>query len=78
MNAVLEYLSAHHERILEELIELAAIPSVSTDPAHGGDMHAAASWVAHALEAAGPFTVRTIPTDATRWCTANGSARPAS
>ena len=63
MNAVLEYLSAHHERILEELIELAAIPSVSTDPAHGGDMHAAASWVAHALEAAGPFTVRTIPTD---------------
>jgi acetylornithine deacetylase/succinyl-diaminopimelate desuccinylase-like protein len=59
---VLEHLAAHHDRILAELIEFAAIPSVSTDPAHAVDMRAAASWVAHALEAAGPFTVRTIDT----------------
>jgi acetylornithine deacetylase/succinyl-diaminopimelate desuccinylase-like protein len=62
VNQVLEHLAAHHDRILAELIEFAAIPSVSTDPAHAVDMRAAASWVAHALEAAGPFTVRTIDT----------------
>jgi len=62
MHAVLEHLASRHERILAELIEFAAIPSVSTDPAHESDMRAAASWVAQALEAAGPFTVRTIPT----------------
>jgi acetylornithine deacetylase/succinyl-diaminopimelate desuccinylase-like protein len=59
---VLAHLEAHHDRILTELIEFAAIPSVSTDPAHAADMSAAARWVAVALERAGPFTVRTIPT----------------
>lgn len=60
--AVLAELERRHERILAELIELAAIPSVSTDPAHSADVHAAAAWVAAKLEAAGPFTVRTIAT----------------
>ena len=59
---VLAYLEANHDRILGELIEFAAIPSVSTDPAHDADVRAAALWVAAALERAGPFTVRTIPT----------------
>ena len=59
---VLAYLEANHARILAELIEFAAIPSVSTDPAHAGDVNAAARWVAAALTRAGPFTVRTIPT----------------
>lgn len=59
---VLEHLAAHHERILAELVDFAAIPSVSTDPAHAADMRAAASWVARALASAGPFTVRTIAT----------------
>ena len=62
VNAVLEHLASQHDRILAELIEFAMIPSVSTDPAHAADMQAAASWVAHSLECAGPFTVRTIPT----------------
>jgi acetylornithine deacetylase/succinyl-diaminopimelate desuccinylase-like protein len=62
VNAVLEYLASQHDRILAELMEFAAIPSVSTDPAHAADMRAAASWVANALEFAGPFDVRTIPT----------------
>jgi acetylornithine deacetylase/succinyl-diaminopimelate desuccinylase-like protein len=59
---VLAYLQANHDRILGELIEFAAIPSVSTDPAHAADVNAAALWVADALARAGPFTVRTIPT----------------
>ena len=59
---VLARLETQHDRILAELVEFAAIPSVSTDPAHRADVHAAAAWVAAKLEAAGPFTVRTIPT----------------
>ena len=60
--AVLAHLEAAHDRILAELVEFAAIPSVSTDPAHLADVHAAAAWVAAKLKAAGPFTVKTIPT----------------
>jgi acetylornithine deacetylase/succinyl-diaminopimelate desuccinylase-like protein len=48
--------------ILDELIEFASIPSVSTDPAHAADITAAAQWVARKLAAAGPISVRTIPT----------------
>ncbi len=59
---VLAHLKTHHDRILDELIEFATIPSVSTDPAHAADMRAAATWVADALAAAGPLTVRTIDT----------------
>jgi acetylornithine deacetylase/succinyl-diaminopimelate desuccinylase-like protein len=59
---VLAHLKANHERILAELVEFAAIPSVSTDPAHAADIVAAARWVAARLAAAGPITVRTIPT----------------
>ena len=59
---VLAHLAARHDRILAELVDFAAIPSVSTDPAHAADMDAAARWVAAALEAAGPFAVRTLAT----------------
>ena len=59
---VLARLEAGHDRILAELIEFASIPSVSTDPAHAADVHAAAAWVAAKLTAAGPFTVKTMPT----------------
>ena len=59
---VLQALRDAHERTLDELIEFAAIPSVSTDPAHAADMLAAAEWVATKLRAAGPISVRTIPT----------------
>jgi acetylornithine deacetylase/succinyl-diaminopimelate desuccinylase-like protein len=59
---VLEHLASQHDRVLAELLDFAAIPSVSTDPVHAADMRAAARWVARALEAAGPFTVRTIET----------------
>ena len=59
---VLAHLEAGHDRILAELIEFASIPSVSTDPAHLPDVHAAAAWVAAKLAAAGPFAVRVMPT----------------
>ena len=59
---VLATLRANHQRILSELVEFAAIPSVSTDPAHAADMTAAAQWVATKLEFAGPIAVRTIAT----------------
>ena len=59
---VLAHLEAGHDRILAELVEFAAIPSVSTDPAHAADMQKAAEWVAAKLAAAGPLNVRTIAT----------------
>jgi acetylornithine deacetylase/succinyl-diaminopimelate desuccinylase-like protein len=62
LDPVLAHLAAGHDRILDELIEFASIPSVSTDPAHAADVRAAADWVAHQLKRAGPFTVRIMPT----------------
>jgi acetylornithine deacetylase/succinyl-diaminopimelate desuccinylase-like protein len=58
----LEYLSAHRDGILGELIEFARIPSVSADPDHREDMARAAEWVAARLREAGPIAVRTIAT----------------
>jgi acetylornithine deacetylase/succinyl-diaminopimelate desuccinylase-like protein len=62
LETVLSALRDAHDRILGELIEFAAIPSVSTDPAHAGDMVRAAAWVAAQLAAAGPIAVRTMET----------------
>jgi acetylornithine deacetylase/succinyl-diaminopimelate desuccinylase-like protein len=59
---VLAALKTNHDKILASLIEFAAIPSVSTDPAHAADVQAAARWVAAALAAAEPLNVRTIET----------------
>jgi acetylornithine deacetylase/succinyl-diaminopimelate desuccinylase-like protein len=59
---VLAHLRTNHDRIFSKLVEFAAIPSVSTDPAHAADIDRAARWVATELAAAGPFTVRSLPT----------------
>ena len=59
---VLSHLRAHRDGILGKLIEFASIPSVSTDPGHAADIDRAARWVAAELAAAGPLTVRTLPT----------------
>ena len=67
---VLAHLEARREAILEELIAFASIASVSAAPSHGRDIQAAARWVANALEAAGPLTVRVI---ATPWSRQAGS-----
>ena len=60
---VLAALRARHDGILSDLIEFASISSVSTDPAHAADVAAACDWVAGHLSAAGPLSVRIIPTE---------------
>ena len=62
IETVLTQLEENHDRVLAELIAFAAIPSVSTDPAHAADVRAAAQWVANALSSAGPLAVRAIAT----------------
>lgn len=62
LDQVLALLKAQHHVILQELIEFASIPSVSTDPAHATDVQRAAEFVTSRLTAAGPLTVRTIAT----------------
>ena len=59
---VLAHLRANHDRVFDKLVEFASIPSVSTDPAHAADIDRAARWVAAEVAAAGPFTMRTLPT----------------
>jgi acetylornithine deacetylase/succinyl-diaminopimelate desuccinylase-like protein len=59
---VLKHLRANHDQIFSKLVEFASIPSVSTDPAHAADLDRAARWVAAEVAAAGPFTLRTLPT----------------
>jgi len=61
-DAVLAHLRNDRDRVLARLVEFASIPSVSTDPAHAADVERAARWVADEVAAAGPFTVRLMPT----------------
>ena len=42
-----------HEALFAELAELIAIPSVSADPAHAGDVRRAAEWVSARISSAG-------------------------
>ncbi|HEY1316620.1 MAG TPA: M20/M25/M40 family metallo-hydrolase [Gaiella sp.] len=42
-----------HDALVAELSELIAIPSVSADPAHAGDLARAAEWVADRIRGAG-------------------------
>lgn len=60
--SAIDRLVEEHDRVLEELIEFASIPSVSTDPAHAADVVRAAEWVAAKLASVGQISVRTIPT----------------
>ncbi len=54
------FVSRERERLLRELSEFLAIPSVSTLPAHAGDCRAAAEWLARDLERLGCPMVRLI------------------
>ncbi|MEZ4719234.1 MAG: M20/M25/M40 family metallo-hydrolase [Caldilineaceae bacterium] len=60
--SVYDYLRAHEARTVAELIEFAAIPSVSTDPAYADGMAAAAAWVAGQLTRAGMDNVQILST----------------
>jgi acetylornithine deacetylase/succinyl-diaminopimelate desuccinylase-like protein len=58
---VAAYLDANRERVLEELLALLRIPSVSTDPRRAADVARAADFVADALRRAG-LEARVHPT----------------
>ena len=45
----MNYYRENHERYLAELKDLLRIPSISTDPAHAGDVRRAAEWIASDL-----------------------------
>lgn len=52
----------HHQRYLDELVELVSIPSVSTDPAAKPAMAQAANWVADQLRRLDFENVQVFPT----------------
>lgn len=58
-----QYLEQNRERRQAELMELLSIPSVSTVPAHAGDVRAAVEWAANRLKAAGLEHVGVHETD---------------
>ncbi len=58
---VLTFIKEHREQSVERLMELLAIPSVSTDSAHAGEIEAAAAWVQHHLADTG-LHAQTLPT----------------
>src|ERR1700761_8714989 len=58
---VQEYVHANRQRLLDELLDLLRIPSISTLPEHKGDVARAAQFVADQLKAAGMENVEVIP-----------------
>ncbi len=61
--AALEYAHAHKADFLNDLKEVVAIPSVSTDLQHVPDMQRTAAWVADRLRKLGIEKVVVMPTD---------------
>jgi acetylornithine deacetylase/succinyl-diaminopimelate desuccinylase-like protein len=61
-DAARAYSRQHGERFVAELFELLRIPSMSADPAHAGDIQAAAAWLAASLTATGAQNVAVMPT----------------
>jgi acetylornithine deacetylase/succinyl-diaminopimelate desuccinylase-like protein len=57
-----QYSREHVDRFQQELFELIRIPSVGGDPAHAGDVHRAADWLAEHLHALGLESARVMPT----------------
>jgi len=62
MDKIIAYLRSQRQQHLAELFQLLRIPSVSTEPAHAGDVAACSQHVAEALRAAGLSTVEILPT----------------
>jgi acetylornithine deacetylase/succinyl-diaminopimelate desuccinylase-like protein len=62
-DAVIQYIDANSDRFLDELKEYLRIPSISTDPAHAGDVSRCAEWLADHLRNIGIETVEIHPTD---------------
>ena len=78
LDDILTQLDAGLDAALDRLLRFLEIPSISTDPAHAGDVRAAASWLAAELEELG-FAVRIHDTPGHPMVTARsepGGARP--
>lgn len=58
----IEYAHQNQERFLNNLKQLASIPSVSTNPDHKPDMQKAAEWIANYLRELGMDHVQVMPT----------------
>ncbi len=62
MEKVLPYIEANKERYIKELTEFLAIPSVSSQKDHDGDMMKCAQWVADQMRTIGMESVQILPT----------------
>lgn len=62
MTDAYDYAHQHRERFLQQLIDLARIPSVGTDPAHDANTRRAAQWLADDMRSIGLDTVETLAT----------------
>lgn len=60
--AALQYAHQSQEKFLSAYKEILSIPSISTDPAHAGDVHLAAEWLVSQLRALGMQKVQIFPT----------------
>jgi acetylornithine deacetylase/succinyl-diaminopimelate desuccinylase-like protein len=62
-SGIRDYVTEHADAFRRDLEAWLAIPSVSADPAHRGDVQASADWLAAACRAAGFPSVEVWPTD---------------
>lgn len=60
--SALEYASTHHDDFLNKLKEFAAIPSISTESAHAGDIARAAEWLKGRLSVLGATKTQILET----------------
>lgn len=61
-NEALQYAHEHQQHFLDELKELTAIPSISTNPEYHADVERAARWVAGYMKGIGIQNVKVFPT----------------
>lgn len=62
MDFITKYIETNKDRMLDELLEVLRIPSVSADPKYKGDVEKAAHWMADKLKIAGADQVEVCPT----------------
>lgn len=62
MENVLQYIESNKQRYLTELKEFLAIPSVSSQSNHNGDIQLCAQWVADHMSSIGMQNVKIMPT----------------
>ena len=60
MSNLQSFVKKHKKRVLDELMDLIRIPSVSTDPAHAADCRKAAKWIADHLSSLGCKKVKLL------------------